>query len=132
MPIVVAAGVQTSLGSWQIDTFVEALVFLPVSAVFLLVGPRLILAWSALSRRLATSLLGHVEPRELKLAVVDVLARTGEADGFRILDELELRFGHGPFLTPTRVEAALLALESTERIDARHEGGRTYYALVRK
>jgi len=130
MPIVVAAGVPVSIGSWDIDTFAESLIYLPVSALFLLVGPQLILAWSELSRWFATAVLGRIEPRELKRAVVDVLARLGEADGFRILDELELRFGRGPFLTPTRLEATLLALESTGQISARREGGRAFYALA--
>jgi hypothetical protein len=129
MPVIVAAGVQTSFGPWKIDTFIESLIYLPVSVVFLLVGPRLMLAWSGLSRWLATSLLGRLEPRELKSAVVDVLARMGEADGFRILDELELRLGRGPFLTPTRLEAALLALESTGYVISRHNGTRTIYLL---
>ena len=130
MPIVVAAGAPVSIGSWEIDTFVESLVYLPLSVLFLLVGPRLILAWSELSRRLATALLGRIEPGELKRAVIEVLARLGEADGFRLLDELELRFGRGPFLTPTRLEATLLALESTGQISARRESGRAFYTLA--
>ncbi len=130
MPIVVAAGVPVSIGSWEIDTFVESLVYLPVSALFLLVGPRLILAWSGLSRWLATALLGRIEPQELKLATIEVLARVGEADGFHILDELGLRLGRGPFLTPTRLEATLLALESAGQISARRENSRTVYALA--
>ena len=131
MPIIVAAGVPASIGAWEIDTFAESLVYLPVSALFLLVGPRLVLAWGEVPRRLATALLGRIEPREVKRAVVDVLARLEEADGFRIMDELELRFGRGPFLTPTRLEATLLALESTGQISARHESGRVFYALDR-
>jgi hypothetical protein len=130
MPIVVAAGVQTTVGSWQIDTLLESLICLPVSVVFLLIGPRLLLAWSALSRRLATSMLGRIEPYELKLAVGDVLARLGESDGFQILDELELRLGHGPFLTPTKLEATLLALESTGRISSRRDNAHTLYELA--
>jgi DNA-binding transcriptional ArsR family regulator len=130
MPIVVASGVQTTIGSWQIDTFLEALVYLPVSVIFLLVGPRLMLAWSTLSRWLATSLLGRVEPYELKQAVSEVLARMGEADGFQILDELELRLGRGPFLTPTTLEATLLALESTGYVSVRRNDNRNLYALA--
>jgi hypothetical protein len=130
MPIIVAAGVPVSIGSWEVETFVESLVFLPVSALFLLVGPRLILAWSGLSSWLATAMLGRVEPQELKRAVSEVLARVGEADGFRILDELGLRLGRGPFLTPTRLESTLLALESTGQISARRENGRTVYTLA--
>jgi hypothetical protein len=57
-----------------------------------------------------------------------VLARTGEADAFEILDELELRLGRGPCLS--RLEAALLALESTGRVTARRGGARTYYGLA--
>ena len=129
MPIVVAAGAKTAIGSWNIDTFFEPLVFLPVSVVFLMVGPRLILAWGALSRRIATYMLGRLEPYELKLAVIEVLARTGEADGFEIFDELELRLGRGPFLTPTRLEATLLALESNGHISMRPVGSRTIFAL---
>ncbi len=130
MPIVVAAGVQTTLGSWQINTLLESLIYVPVSVFFLLVGPRLILAWSTLSRWLATSLLGRIEPYELKLAVGDVLARLGESDGFQILDELELRLGRGPFLTPASLEATLLALESTGHVSVRRNGSRNLYALA--
>jgi DNA-binding transcriptional ArsR family regulator len=128
--IAVAAGGATTLGSWKIDTFVESLVFWPVSAVFLLVGPRLMLAWSELSGHLATSLLGRLDPYEMKLAVIEVLARLDEADGFRILDELALRLGRGSFLTPTRLEATLLALESTGYVSTRQVGERTVYTLT--
>lgn len=131
LPVVVAAGVPISVGSWKIDTVVESLVYLPVSVFFLLVGPRILLAWSSLSRRLATSMLGRLEPRESKRAVVDVLARFGEADGFHILDELELRLGRGPFMTPTHLEAVLLSLQSTGQVSIRRESGRNIYALAR-
>ena len=75
-------------------------------------------------------MLGRLEPQESKRAVVDVLARFGEADGFHILDELELRLGRGPFLTPTHLEAVLLSLESTGQISVRRESGRNIYALA--
>ena len=129
-PIAVAAGAESELGTWTIDTFGESLVFLPVSVLFLLVGPRLVLGWGTFPARLATAMLGRLEQRELKHAVGETLARTGEAHGFRILDELELRFGRGPFLTATRVEAALLALESTGSVSARRSEGRVTYRLT--
>jgi hypothetical protein len=130
-PIVVAAGANSQLGSWTIDTFVESLVFLPVSLVFLVVGPRLVLGWGTVPAAIATSMLGHLGQDDLKRAVVQTLARTGEADGFHLLDELELQLGRGPFLTATRVEAALLALESTGYVSARRNGSRISYARTR-
>ena len=126
-PIVVAAGVDTRIGSWTIDTFPESLIFIPVSFVFLLVGARLVLGWGGLSRRLATHFLGRVDAADLKQEVLDILARTGGADAFRILDELGLRLGHGPFLTPTRVEATLLALQSSGRVATHRDGPRPIF-----
>jgi hypothetical protein len=129
-PVAVLAGAESKLGEWTIDTFAESLVFVPVSIVCLLIGARLVLGWGAVPRFVSTSLLGRVESRELKHAVVRTLGRTGAADGFRILDELELQLGRGPFLTPTRVEAALLALESTGRVTAHRDGGRVTYTAA--
>jgi hypothetical protein len=131
MPILVAAGVHADIGSWKIDTVAESLVYLPVSVVFLLAGPRLLLAWSAVPRRVSTTMLGRIEKREMKQAVRDVLARLGEADGFAVMGELELRFGRGSFITPTTVEATLLALESTGDVTFRRDGARNLYALAR-
>jgi hypothetical protein len=129
-PIVVAAGVDSNMGSWTIDTIGESLLFLPLSLVFLLVGPRLIQSWGAVPGRIATAFLGRVEADELKVEIAGVLARTGEVDAFRVLDELEMRLGRGPFLTPLRLEAALLALESNGLIRVRRGGPRALYALA--
>jgi hypothetical protein len=129
-PIVAAAGVESTLGSWRIDTIAESLVFLPVSLLFLLVGPRILLGWGALTARATTAMLGRVEPAELKMAIGELLSRRGEADAFQILDALELRFGRGPFVTPVRLQATLLALTSDGRLAARRQGERTLYALA--
>jgi DNA-binding transcriptional ArsR family regulator len=59
-----------------------------------------------------------------------LLRRTGRADAFEIMDQLELQLGRGPFLTPTHFEATLLALESSGLVTARREGSRTTYALA--
>ena len=128
-PVAIAFGAQPDIAEWQVDTVAEGLIFLPISLLFLAVGPRLIVAWSKLSRGLATRLLGRVAAAEIKREVVDVLARRNELDAFSLLDDLELRLGTGPFLSPTRVEAALLALESNGHISARRTGSRTVYAL---
>ncbi len=129
-PILVAAGVESNLGSWRIDTFGESLVWLPISILFLLVGPRLLVGWGGVSAWFATAMLAVVEPAELKRAVGDVLARVGRADAFEIMDQLQLRLGRGPFLSATRVEATLLALESIGVVTSRRDGGRTTYALA--
>jgi hypothetical protein len=131
-PIVVAVGVDTHIGSWTIDTFAESLIFIPPSVVFLLVGARLVLGWGELSRRLAAHLLGTVDAAHLEQEIADILARNEEADAFHILDELGLRFGHGPFLNPTRVEAALLALQSSGHVTVRPNGAHTIYTLARR
>ncbi len=131
MPVIVAAGVPAELGSWKIDTFAESLVCLPVSVLFILVGPRLILGWSSLSRRFTCGLIGRLEPVELRRAVVESLARVEEADGFEIFDDLTLRLGRGPYLTPTRLEAALLSLRSTGAVATRGTDSRTLYSLAR-
>jgi hypothetical protein len=127
-PVAVAAGAHTELGSWTIDTFWESLVLLPVSIVFLAAGPRLVQGWGTLPAWVAASMLGRVEQAEVKRAVLRTLARRGESDGFRLLDELELQLGHGPFLSATRVEAAVLALESNGLLVSRREGDRALYA----
>lgn len=129
-PILVAAGVETQLGSWTIDTLGEALIYVPVSGLFVLVGPRLVVACGEVWAGVATKMLGVVEPGELKRVVGDVLAREGPSDAFRIMDELELRIGRGPFLTPIKLEATLLALESNGLVTSRHDSPRTVYALA--
>jgi hypothetical protein len=129
-PILFAIGLDTTIGDFVIDTFAESLIYLPFSIVFLLAGPRLLLAWSVIPTRIATALLGRVGRAELKEEVTGILSRSGEADAFRVFDELRLRFGKGPFLNPNRVEAALLALESTGQIVAFRNGARTRYTLA--
>ena len=129
-PILFLSGVESTIGTFTIDTFGESLVYVPISIVFLLVGPRLLVAWGGVSARFATAMLAVVEPVELKRAVGDVLGRIGRADAFEIMDQLEVRLGRGPFLTPTRLEATLLALESNGVVTAQRNGGRTTYALA--
>jgi hypothetical protein len=129
MPVLVALGIENQVGTWTVDTIPESLLYLPVSVVYLLVGPRILLGWGQVSGRIATSFLGVVEPAALKRAVTETLARTGDADAFAILDELELRFGRGPFITPTRVQSTLLALEATGRIKSHRRGTARLYSL---
>ena len=129
MPILVPLGVESQVGSWVIDTIPESFFYLPISVLFLLVGPRILLGWGQVSGRIATSFLGVVDRGEMKRAVTETLVRTGEADAFAILSELELRLGRGPSVNPVRVEATLLALESTGQVQARRGGSTTIYRL---
>jgi hypothetical protein len=129
MPILVAVGVESRIGSWIIDTIPESFFYLPMSLLFLLVGPRILLGWGQVSGRIATSFLGVVDPREMKRAVTETLARTREADAFSIFSEMELRLGRGPSVNPIRVEATLLALESTGQVQSHREGSTTMYRL---
>lgn len=130
-PIVLAFGVDSQIGSWVIDTPLESLIYLPVSIVFLLVGPRILLGIGSIAGSIVTAFLGRLEPGEIKSAVADSLTRDNSRDAFAILTDLELRFGRGPFLTLTHVQAALLALESGGRVIADRRGARTLYALQR-
>ncbi len=129
-PFLVAAGVDTRIGTWSIDTIAESLIFLPFSLVLLVVGARLILGWGELSRRMAAHFLGRLDATELKHEILDILARTEGADAFRILDELGLRLGHGSFLTPTRVEATLIALQSSGHVTVSRDGSRPVFAAA--
>ena len=130
LPVTFLAGLETQIGSWTIDSFSESLLAVPFSAVFLVVGGRLLTGWAGLSRRMASHFLGRLDVTDLKYEVADILVRHGSADALFILGELELRLGQGPFLTPTRVEATLLALQSSGRIEVSNAGQRTTYALV--
>jgi hypothetical protein len=129
MPILVALGVESQIGSWTIDTFPESLFYLPMSILFLFVGPRILLGWGQVSARIATSFLGVVDPAEMKRAVAETLARAGHADAFAVFEEMELRLGSGPFLTPTKVEATLLAMESNGVVRIDRRGSSITYSL---
>lgn len=130
MPINVALGLESQIGSWTIDTVPESLIYLPISILFILVGPRIMLGWGQVSARIATAFLGVVEPAAMKRAIAETLARTGEADAFAVLDELQLRLGSGPFLTPTKVEATLLAMESSGAVRMNRSGSTMTYSLT--
>ena len=130
-PIVLAFGVESQLGSWVIDTPRESLIYLPVSIFFLFVGPRLLLGIGSGAGRIVTAFLGRLDSSEIKSAVASSLARDASRDAFTILIDLELRFGRGPFLSPTHVQAALLALESDGRVIVERRRPHSLYALSR-
>ncbi len=129
-PIVNATGVETHIGTWTIDTFGESMVYLPMSLVFLLVGPRILLGLGTVAGRIAVRFLGRIEADELKRAIAQSLARDGEQNAFAIRDQLQLNFGGGSHLSPTRVQAALIALESNGQVSARTGASGVLYRLT--
>ena len=128
--ILVSVGVSIEFASLTVDTAAKAMLFVPMSVLFMLAGPRLLLGFGTVMGRVVTGLIGVIEPAEIKQGVVDVLVRTGEADGFAIYDGLRMRFGRGPFVSPLNVEATLLALEGAGRIERIANGGLTSYRLA--
>ena len=111
-PFLVGFGLNAQIcDRWTIDSVGEALLFVPLGIVVLLVTPGVINAMGRASGAMALAFLGRVSTAELKLAIARSLSRAGEADAFELFRDLELYFGPGPHLTPTRLEATLLALE---------------------
>ena len=95
----------------------------------ILVGPRMLLGMGSVAGNIVTTFVGRLEPKEIKSAVAQSLEIESSRDAFAILTDLELRFGRGPFLTPTHVQAALLALEAGGRLTVDRRGRPTLYAL---
>jgi hypothetical protein len=89
---------------------------MPVSLVFILVARRLIIGWSGISRPFASRFLGTLCGAEIEREVKIVLAERDTADAFDIHRDLEDRIGRGPFLSATRVQAALLRLRASEEV----------------
>ncbi len=126
-PWLIVLGIDSSVGNWVIDTLPESLLFIPVSVLFFVTGGRLIMAWGAVSQRFASRLLGWVDRQDVRREVADVVARRGAVDAYQILADVKLRFGSGPFLDATRVQAALLSLEQTGHVAGTVEGSRRVY-----
>ena len=103
-PILFAVGIEPiTIGDFVIDTFPESLIYLPFSIVFLLAGPRMLLAWSTIPTRIATDFpRGGSDGPSSKRKWPASSSAIGEADAFHIFDELRLRLGRGPFLNPNR------------------------------
>jgi hypothetical protein len=109
-PVLQLAGVDSEFGTWEIDSFGESLIFIPASLLFLAVAPRLLIAWRPIPVGVSTLLLGRLGWGELRQAVGEAIAGRGHGDAFEILDDLQRRYGPGPWVSPVRVEGALLAM----------------------
>jgi len=131
-PILVAfvPSAGADFGSWSADTVSETLLFVPPALVLLLLAPAIINAQGRLERALAVAFLAPRIPRaEFRRAIARSLNR-GETDAFGLMTDLELYFGPGPHLTPTKLEAHLLALEDLGLISMRRTNSRGRYSLT--
>jgi DNA-binding transcriptional ArsR family regulator len=130
-PFLVGFGLHTQIcDRWTIDSVGEALLFVPIGVAVLLVTPGVINAMGRASGAMAVAFLGRISGAELKLAIARSLSRVGEADAFELFRDLELYFGPGPHLTPTRLEATLLALEEAGLVTvSSSRGSRRRYSL---
>ncbi|HEY4975889.1 MAG TPA: sensor domain-containing protein [Gaiellaceae bacterium] len=142
---VVAAGIQYGLvlpflvafvpsagpdfGSWSVDTVGRALLFVPPGLALLLFAPTILNALGRVERSLATSFLGRIPRADFRHAIARALAR-GETDALGLLGDLELYIGRGPYVTPTRLEANLLALEDLGLVAAKRDGASPRYHLT--
>jgi hypothetical protein len=126
LPVLYLAGVDSQIGDWEIGSFAGSLLMVPLSLLFLLVAPRLLLAWRPIPAGVATALLGRVGWHELMRAIDDIVTRH-PCDGFAIRHELEHRFGSGPWVSPVRVEAALLAMTAAGVLSGEAGRDRTTY-----
>jgi hypothetical protein len=116
-------------GSWSVDTVSRALLFVPPGLVVLLFTPTIINAVGRIERSLATAFLGRISRAEFRRAIALALAR-GETDAFGLLADLELYFGRGPYVTSTRLEANLLALEDLGLVAVKRDGSNARYSLT--
>ncbi len=130
-PFVVArypsAGIQ--FDSWSVNSVSRALLLVPPGLVLLLLAPTVINAQARLECSLASAFLARIPRATFRRAIAHSLAR-GETDAFGLMTDLELYFGSGPYLTPTRVEANLLALEDLGLVTATHNGENDRYGLT--
>lgn len=129
-PFLVACGVPgNQFGSWRIHTVWQALLLVPPGIALLLITPAVIDLQARVERALANFFLGRLPRADLRRAVARILAR-GEADAFGLLRDLELYFGPGPYLTPIKLEANLLALQDLGLVSAVRSGPLDRYSLT--
>jgi hypothetical protein len=130
-PVLVAfvpsAGQQ--FGSWSVNSVGRALLLVPPGLVLLVLAPAIINAQGRLERALATHFLARIPRSEFRHAIARALAR-GEADALDLLADLELYFGRGPYVTPTRLEANLLSLEDLGLVAVVRDGANGRYRLT--
>lgn len=129
-PILIACGVPgTEFGGWRIDSVREALLLVLPGIALLVLAPILLTLLARLERALAVSFLARVPRAEFRRAIGRALAR-GDADAFSLMADLELYFGPGPYLSPTRLEATLLSLQDLGLVGSTRSGSRTRYSLT--
>jgi hypothetical protein len=131
LPVLVAfvPGAGPDFGSWSVNAVGRALLLVPPGLVLLVLAPTIINALGRVERSLATAFLGCIPRAEFRHAIARALGR-GETDGMGLLGDLELYFGRGPDVTPTRLEANMLALEDLGLVAVTRDGGNARYRLT--
>lgn len=118
-------GASTNFGSWEVNSFQRALILVPPGLVLLLLTPTILNTLGRVERGFATACLGRISRADFRHAIARALAR-GETDAQSLLGDLELYFGRGPYVTPTRLEANLLALEDLGLVAVARNGAARY------
>lgn len=119
----------TDFGNWEVNSFQRALLFVPPGLVLLLLTPTILNTLGRVERAFATAFLGRISRTDFRHAMARALSR-GETDAPGLLGDLELYFGRGPYVTPTRVEANLLALEDLGLGGVKRDGASPRYRLT--
>jgi len=130
-PILVAfvPSAGADFGSWSVNSVSRALLLVPPGLVLLLLAPTIINIQARVERALVTAFLGRIPRAEFRHAIARALAR-GETDALGLLGDLELYFGRGPYATPTRLEANLLALDDLGLVAVTRNGASNRYSLT--
>ncbi len=113
------------IGSWEVNSLQRALILVPPGLVLLLLTPVILNTLGRVESAFATAFLGRISRADFRHAIARALAR-GETDALGLLGDLELYFGPGPYVTPTRLEANLLALEDIGLVAVARNGTARY------
>lgn len=119
----------TNFGSWEVNSFQRALILVPPGLVLLLLTPTILNTLGGVERAFATACLGRISRTGFRHAIARALAR-GETDALGLLGDLELYFGRGPHVNPTRLEANLLALEDLGLVAVKRDDANGRYRLT--
>ncbi|MGD0274271.1 MAG: hypothetical protein ABSB96_11145, partial [Gaiellaceae bacterium] len=82
-----------------------------------------------LERALSVFFLARIPRADFRRAAGRILAR-GDADAFSLMADLELYFGPGPHLSPTKLEATLLGLQDLGLVASARSGPVDRYSLT--
>lgn len=129
-PLMAWVGSPQEWGAWTVDTVWEGLLFVPGGVLLLFLSLHAVngMAWlMAASGRLLIGRIGHLRMRR---QVVRVLAGERVLDGASLLHELCLYNGYSVDLSPTKVYATLLGLQSAGLVRSEESAGVEWFSLT--